>query len=466
MFKGVPYAAPPVGDGRWRAPGPVGAWRGVRAATAFGPSCPQPGAQRYPTSEDCLFLNVWTAASRAGERRPVMVWIHGGWFVTGSGSSRAFSGEHLARKGVVVVTLNYRLGAFGFMAHPELSRESGCDASGNYGLMDMLAALDWVRTNIDRFGGDPSRVTLFGESAGASAVAHLLTSPLAAGLFHRAILQSAGTSVTPLRLLREPWHGVEPAESLGARFVRSFPGGGGIDAMRQRTPEDILAQQHGENVFRAITDGFVLPEMPRRVLDAGRQLPVPLIVGCNADEGGMFLAGASDMTPDQYSAWLRERYGDDAPRVRACYPAKTTAEVRHALERIRGDGVFLMNARAMARFHHDLAPVFQYRFTRRPETDLGRTWGAYHAAEIPYVFGTLAPEDRGGRSLSETMMGCWVRFAETGDPNQAGLPAWPSFDPRTDQYLEFGDEVGLRTEPLAEALNLFERHAMRPDRAR
>ena len=377
-----------------------------------------------------------------------MVWIHGGWFLAGSGSSRRFSGEHLARRGAVVVTLNYRLGALGFLAHPELSRESGRDHSGNYGLMDMLAALDWVRANIDRFGGDPSRVTVFGESAGASAVAHLMTSPMAAGLFHRAILQSAGTSVAPLRLLREHWHGVEPAESIGARFGSTFGDAPTVKALRERTPEEIVARQGRESVFRAITDGWVLPEMPRAVLDAGRHLPIPLIVGCNSDEGAMFLTDASEVTPDQYEHWLRERYGDDWSRVKDRYPGRTTSEVRHSLERIRGDGVFLVNARAMARRHYQLAPVFQYRFTRRPETPQGQKDGAHHSAEVPYVFGTRGDEDSGGAALSETMMDYWVRFAETGDPNQSGLPMWPAFDPVEDQYLELGDEIQARAETL------------------
>jgi para-nitrobenzyl esterase len=472
-YKGIPYAAPPVGNLRWRPPQSPPTWQGVRQATEYGPSCPQPdilerayGIKTGPTSEDCLYLNVWTPARSGNQRLPVMVWIHGGGYIAGSGSSQVYDGQELARHGVVVVTINYRLGPFGFLAHPLLSKESEHGVSGNYGLLDQIAALFWVKRNIAAFGGDPNNVTIFGESAGAGSVCYLMVSPLAKGLFHRAIAQS-GSAFGQNRHLRQTWYGLEPAEKLGERFAERL-GCWGLAQMRAKSAEEVLAKSSTEgnfffgrgDRFGPIVDGWVVPDDPATIFEAGKQHKVPLIVGSNADEGTIFTATVPQMGLEQYRTILKTLYGDHADQVFALYRADGDDQVRKALSRLVGDSAFIANARYFARVHSRASKVFLYHFTRVRPDPRGRALGAFHGSEIAYAFGNvraLGAADEKDSALAQTMSAYWAGFARTGDPNGKGLPEWPAYDPNTDRYIELGDVVGAKSGLRKEACDLFEK---------
>lgn len=462
VFRGVPYAAPPVGDRRWRPPAPAAPWTGVRDAAAYGASCAQLGNGGRHSSEDCLYLNIWTPASSSGDLLPVMVWVHGGWFASGSGSSRTYRGEQLARHGVVAVTFNYRLGAFGFMAHPALSAEDEADTSGNYGLLDMIAALRWIRENISAFGGDPDCVTLFGQSAGGSAVTSLMSTPRTSQLFHRAIAQSTGTALIWPRHLRERCHGLEPAEEIGVRHAMYLGIESGRDAaaqLRAKSADEIAALPDPEFQFRPNVDRAILPEAPRGAFLAGRQHAVPLITGANANEGSMFVPERPDATPQWYFETLRKLFGDRADDVRDRYPAETPAEIHEALVRVRTDWRFITGARVLAKRHSAVSQTFLYYFTASIHTLNGRKFGTHHGAEMPFVFGTHGSEDPETARISETMMRYWVAFARTGDPNQPDLPAWPAYNADRDPWLEIGSTIAVRESVRRENLDLFEQLA-------
>jgi para-nitrobenzyl esterase len=453
VYKGIPFAAPPVGNLRWKPPQPVKRWDGVRVCTDFGPACPQPkvaifGAAR--TNEDCLYLNVWAPAKHAGERLPVMVWIHGGAYVIGSGS---IDGEALARQGVVVVTINYRLGAFGFLAHPLLSKESEKGVSGNYGLLDQIAALQWVKLNIAAFGGDPNCVTIFGESAGAGSVCHLLVSPLAKGLFQRALAQS-GSARGPSRHIRERWNGLRSMHALGEEIAKTLgcEGNEALAALRAKKPDELLRAAKPSDelfgfVFGPIVDGWVIPDEPLVLFDQGKACDVPFLTGTNADEAAMFTVTVPAKSVADYQLGLKKLFPDDAERERAfrLFPAKKDKDVRAALNRAVTLSVFVASARADARaMSRGNSKAYLYRFTRVHPWARLLNLGALHGSEIPYVFGNI-PEKLGyqpkDRELSNTMTACWVRFAKTGDPNGDGVPKWPAYGLQTDKYLEFGDGV-------------------------
>ena len=412
-FKGIPYAAPPVGLLRWRPPQPPAPWSGTRDANHFGDDCMQtpyviPTGQK--ASEDCLTVSLWTTPSYRKSHRPVMVFIYGGAFIGGSAAYPLYDGAKLAREGVVVVGFNYRVGIFGFLAHPQLSAESPQHASGNYGLLDQIAALRWVKANIEAFGGDPGRITVFGESAGAVSIAVLMTSPLANGLFEQAILQSP--TLPPLASLAD-------AEKAGTAV------GPQIAALRQLSAAELLA--HNDSFFprsneatvrltafpAPIVDGYLLREQPRAVFEKGRSNAVPMIVGVNADEGRMFSGeGAS---------------------------AATSAAV--------GDATFVESARWIARgASQHQTKTFAYVFTRSVH---GGPLPPTHSEELPFMFGSLEQPSfikhptatADDLRLSELMMRTWARFAATGDPNGPGLPKWPHYERTTDPYLEFGTVV-------------------------
>ncbi|HEY9232756.1 MAG TPA: carboxylesterase family protein, partial [Blastocatellia bacterium] len=407
VYKGVPFAAPPVGGLRWKAPQPVKPWAGVRACTEFSASCPQPnllertyGTKLGPTSEDCLYLNVWTAAKKATDKLPVMVWIHGGGYTMGSGSTLAYDGEALARQGVVLVTINYRLGPFGWFAHPQLSKESPHNSSGNYGLLDQIAALEWVKRNIAAFGGDAGRVTIFGESAGAGSVCYLMASPLARGLFHRAIAES-GSAFGANRHRRETWYGQESAEKMGERVAREMAGEQAADpiaALRARSAEEILNRSNvaatsffagDANRFAPIVDGWVIPDDPGAIFEAGRQANVPLIVGTNADEGSIFVLTAPVNTVEAYRMTVRRLYGAHADEVQTLYPVNDAADGRRALSHIITDAFFIAGARYFAETESKVNnKTFVYHFSHITGDPRRRMLGAFHASEIPYVFMT------------------------------------------------------------------------------
>jgi para-nitrobenzyl esterase len=464
IYRGIPYAAPPVGELRWKAPQPPASWKGVREAKEFGPACWQtqyPAGSIYqtklpPLSEDCLHLNVWTAAKSSKDRLPVMVWIHGGGFTRGSAIGDAYDGGHFASKGVVLVTINYRLGIFGFFSHPGLTAESGHHASGNYALLDQIAALHWVKKNIAAFGGNPDNVTIFGESAGSWAVNALMASPLAKGLFQRAIGESGGT-FSPMRTLAQAEKsGDSLAASLGAE------GQDALKTLRSKTPEELLKASNPPTTA-AVVDGWVLPEDARTIFAQGKQNDVPLIVGFNSDEGTTLAPQGASLTSAAFSGGAQQRYGNLADQFLQAYPAGSDTEAVHSFYESYRDQVFGWEMRTWARAesktgHH---PVYMYYFSHRPPGPQSARLRAFHAAELPYVFGNFFwpfPWEDADRTLSETISTYWVNFARSGDPNGAGLPKWPAFDPANDQALELGDPIRVRSEINKAGLDFFDRY--------
>jgi para-nitrobenzyl esterase len=458
-YKGIPYAAPPVGELRWKEPQPVTPWEEVRPCKEYGPSCPQPESSTFAmsrvekTAEDCLYLNVWTPAQSPQERLPVMVWIHGGGFTTGAGSLPVYDGRNLAKKGVVVVTINYRLGLLGFMAHPLLSAESPHGVSGNYGLLDQIAALQWVQRNIAVFGGNPDCVTVFGESAGGASICDLLTSPLAEGLFHRAIVESGGftsfgvpTDKSNETLGVAEMKGKEISRGLGCDKADDE-----LAALRSKTPQELIeALQQVEldglsNMsIGPVVDGWVLPGFPFELFASGQQHEVPLLIGTNADEGNLFLLNR-EITSQQYEFVINYLYKDYAGEVRALYPAATNEQAKAALSRIFTEMGFASGSKfAAVCMAESGTPAFLYKYTRTPSDPRYQYLGSTHALEIPYVFGNKIVEgevDPVDQSLSQAMMTYWTNFAATGDPNGEGVPPWPSYSLQEDAYQELGTAI-------------------------
>lgn len=447
LYRGIPFAAAPVGDLRWRPPKPAPKWKGVRAASEYGRACMQsnPAISNLPApSEDCLFLNVWTPATRLGERLPVMVWIHGGGFVAGTPAEQLYHGEWLARKGVVVVSVSYRLGVFGFLAHPALSAESNHHVSGNYGLLDMIAGLQWVQRNVAALGGDPTRVTIFGESAGAIAVSQLCASPLAKGLFRAAISESGG-SFGPVRAGGGPGENMQSlrsAEQDGAAWAQAA-GAPDLAALRAMPAEKVLATaQHQRGLSWPVMDGWVIPDDQFRLYQAGRYNDVPVLIGYNSDEGASFGVPASQSA---YVQSVRERYDRFADRILAAYPGgERPAEKKTARDLMR-DTAFGWQTWSWARLQTETGkkPVYLYYFDEHPTypADSPRAgFGTPHSEELPYVFRQLREHKRpeptpADEAMSDMMRTYWTNFARTGDPNGAGLPKWPSYTRAAPQML-------------------------------
>ena len=472
-FRGIPYAAPPVGDLRWRAPQPAAAWEGSRGATEFSPTCWQPlaapgsfyGGGEIERSEDCLYLNVWTGAEHADAALPVMVWIHGGGLQTGAGSTSLYDGERFASRGVVLVTINYRLGPMGFLAHPELSAEDEAGASGNYGVMDQVAALQWVQANIARFGGDPGRVTIFGESAGSWSVNYLTATPMAAGLFQRAIGHSGGIFWPMPQLADAESEGARVAEQLGASDLR---------ALRAASAEEVYtaAGESDTLQFVGVNDGDVFPRDVYDIFAAGEQNDVDTIVGFNSDEGTALFAGSNGTTIDGYRQSLDDTYGDHADAMFAVYPAESDEQAQLAAYVNTADSYFAWQMRTWARLQSSTGakPIRMYFFSRVPPWEEAEKYGAYHAAEIIYAFDNLHKSgeardeigpfnhawDDTDRALASTMADYWVNFAATGDPNGDGLPDWPVYDPDADGVLELGDAIGVIQGLLTDRLDAFD----------
>jgi para-nitrobenzyl esterase len=440
-YKGIPYAAPPVGPLRWRPPQPVARWNGVRSAEAFGPNSMQGivFGDIDPTvcgiSEDCLYLNVWTPASPgSSDRLPVMAWIHGGGFVVGSGSEPRYDGTRLAAHGIVVVTLNHRLNALGFLAHPELSRESGHGASGNYGMLDLVAALQWVRRHIAAFGGDPDKVTIAGESAGSEAVSALMASPLARGLFARAIGESGAMFATPSRSPAP----LAKAEAEGIAFMRKV-GAANLKELREAPAEAILAAAPGLG-FRPIIDGRFLPKSPAAIFAAREQSDVPLMAGWNKDEGFNFTLLPGEAAKRPYADLVREIFGEHTEAALRLYPGGSPGAEQASARALGGDLTLIHPTWAWieAQKATGEAEVFRFRFDRAPLTPQGwfgerdsRSAGAFHAGEILYVFDNLHAFpwliSDADRALAELASSYLVNFVKTGDPNGPNLPPWPSF---------------------------------------
>ena len=473
IFRGIPYAAPPIGDLRWRAPAPAAGWSGVRDATAFGPRCTQPERPANSISyfgpeaqsEDCLYLNVWTADPSRGAGLPVMVWFHGGGFSVGSGSLSLFDGEALARRGVVLVTLNHRLGGLGYLAHPELTAESDHGASGNYGLLDQIAALKWIQKNIEAFGGDAGNVTIFGQSVGSSCVNVLMTCPLAKGLFHRAIGESGGSMVPA----GSPGGGsmlyLHQAEEIGLGVMRHYQCSS-IDEMRALAADDIQLRWPRQGAMRPfmVIDGYAVPRAVNEAYAAGLQFDVPLLTGANSDESSAIGPAAS---LEDYQATLQREYGDQWRRLYEAYGGGE--DFGYVSRRLGCHKRFNWVNWIWAREHRRNArsQVFFYHFShRQPLPDIafaegqGSALGAFHTAEIPYVFGSFAARPYEWReedlALSEAMMSYWVNFAKAGDPNGGGLPQWPPLDPAGQTIMHFNGEARPGDLPERDLLDLWD----------
>jgi para-nitrobenzyl esterase len=459
VFKGIPYAAPPVGQRRWREPMPVVSWKGVRDATEFGAMCAQtsifvPGAADS-SKEDCLFLNVWTPEWPAQSRKPVMLWIHGGGNFAGAGNDPTTDGEPLARRGVVLVSFNYRLGSFGFFAHPELTRESPNHTSGNQGLLDQVAALKWVRNNISRFGGDPNNVTIFGESAGSLDVSVLMTVPQARGLFRRVIGESGAVILVgdPLTL--------RDAEQRGEMFAARWPvrPGASLTELRSLSTADILAAEPNYLMMvppnlGVTVDGYVLPRAPASVFASGTEHPVALLLGSNARER---IPGT--MPPANLADAIDHAYGPIGERAKRLYVGMPDALYGTSADQWATDTSFRCATVAQLLWHAAPGhPAFEYEFARVPP---GReALGATHAAEVSYVFGTfnrtgVTIVGMGGAKpnaidghVSEAMQQYWTNFAKRGDPNGGELPAWPRFDGSSRRFLQFTDSGPIVRESL------------------
>jgi para-nitrobenzyl esterase len=442
-FKGIPYAAPPVGALRWKEPQPALSWQGVRQASEYGSRCMQ--GPIYPDmvfhdngpSEDCLYLNLWMPAHPSTDKLPVMVWIYGGGFNAGSSSEPRQDGGNLSKQGVMVVSMNYRLGIFGFFSHPQLAKESGHGSAGNYGLLDQLAALRWVRDNIALFGGDPNNVTIFGQSAGSSSVSALVASPLAKGLFRRAIGES-GAALNPSR----PVTSRAQSEEEDVRFAQDALGTTSIEELRSKSAADLLeAALKAKDVhFSMNVDGYFLPETPLAIYSAGKQAHVSLLAGWNADEGSArAILASSPPTPANLEAALRRLYPDHSEEAIKLYPASNDAEAKRAAEELsrdRGVGSAMWEWLELQRKTGG-ATTYRYEFDRPRPSPLGSTGTdrqprAYHSAEIEYVFSMLphgsTPWPEEDRALAALMSAYWANFAKTGDPNGPGLPQWPAYN--------------------------------------
>ena len=440
-YKGIPFAAPPVGNLRWKAPQPVKPWSGVRACLQYGPSPmqaePAPFSMwsaeflipKAPISEDCLYLNVWTGARSEADRRPVLVWIYGGGFTSGGSAVPIYDGEALAQQGVVFVSINYRVGPFGFLAHPELTKESGKNASGNYGLLDQVAALQWVKQNIAAFGGDPTNVTIAGQSAGSMSVNCLVASPLAKGLFIKAIAESGAS-------FSRPYPSLQQAEQEGVRYAQELKAPS-LAELRQ-LPAAAFVQKMP--AFRGpITDGYVLPAAVAELFATGKANPVTLLTGWNEDEG--LLLGSLKNAAD-FRQQAEQQYGTQASTFLQFFPAQNDAEAEVSQLKLSRDMIFGVPNYTWANVQnqHVHRPVFVYRFTRKvPATGQYVKYGAFHTGEVPYAYHNLKFVDRpwepGDYKLAQTMAAYWVNFARTGNPNGPGLPDWPAYQTANKQIM-------------------------------
>jgi len=464
IYKAIPYAAAPIGDLRWRAPQPVKSWRGVRRATAFASACLQtgvsmPGEAPPVVGEDCLHINVWTPAKNRRARLPVMVFIHGGGFSNGSAAMPLYGGERLARRGVIVVSFGYRLGPLGFLALPELTRESPSHASGDYGFLDQIAALKWVKRNIAAFGGDPARVTVFGQSAGAMSISLLMASPQAKGLFEGAIGESGGV-FEPLALAPN-WR-LAGAEHEGEAYAASL--GAPSLAELRRLPAQRLLQGKAASISHPVIEGYVLPASPYDVFAAGRQNDVPVLLGSNEEEARA-LVDLTGVKAQTFDADIIHAFGPLPPTLLAGYPHATDEEAKIARADFERDLRFGWDMWTWARLQAATGdkPVFYYHFVQKPPFPAGSVyagWGASHFAELWYVFDHLDQEpwrwSAADRALADAMATYWTNFAKTGDPNGAPLPRWPRFTSADGRVLYLGSPIAVNGVADLGTLSVFD----------
>ncbi len=465
-FKGIPFAAPPVGDLRWKAPQPVEPWEGVKQCTEFSASpiqaTPMPFrmwtqeyiAPKEPLSEDCLYLNVWTPAKDATEKRPVFVYIYGGGFSSGGSAVPIYDGEEMAKKGLVFISINYRVGTLGFLAHPELTAESLNNASGNYGLLDQVEALKWINKNIAAFGGDPQNVTIAGQSAGAFSINYLVASPLTKGLIHRAIAESGGAVLATNALARGG--SLKSAEEAGVKFAESL-GASSIEELRAKSAEEILSVRGGG---APIIDGYFLPKSVGEIFANGEQNDVPVIIGWNEDEG----FGPAPVPVDKFKENVKQMFGDMADEFLATFPLNTDEEaqaIQNALGALQTFGIqsykwmLLQNEKATSK-------VFMYRFERDvPYAEGMSDFGAFHTGEVPYAYNNLKmsprPWTEADYKLADLMSDYWVNFATSGDPNAEGLPEWEAATPDNLKAMHFNSTSACGDFPSVELLKFLDK---------
>jgi para-nitrobenzyl esterase len=459
IFKGISFASPPLAELRWKAPQPVKPWSGVKKCEGFGPSpmqaAPAPFSMwseeflipKEPISEDCLYLNVWTGAKSATEKRPVLVWIYGGGFQSCGSAVPIYDGEAMAKKGIVFVSINYRVGIFGFFAHPELTKESGRNASGNYGLMDQVAALQWVQKNIAAFGGDPRNVTIAGQSAGSMSVHALVASPLAKHLFQKAIAQSgANFSRGTVSLQQAEENGVKTAEALNASTLVE---------LRSKSAEELM--QKAQGMRGPIIDGYVLPDAIASIFAAGKQNEITLLTGWNQDEGLLFgpVKNAVDFREE-----AETQYGAEASTFLTHYPATNDSVAASSQLHLSRDMIFGVQNYTWANVQSTQAKskVYVYRFTRKvPATGEYVKYGAFHTGEVPYAYDNLRflnrPWKQIDHNLAKVMSSYWVNFITSGNPNGKDLPQWPAYSTQDKQIMVLGDKQSAATLPDQAALD-------------
>jgi para-nitrobenzyl esterase len=461
-FKGIPFAAPPVGDGRWKAPQPVVKWTGIKTCYSYSASPMQPKPVPFnvytaeflipeePIGEDCLYLNVWKHMEPSKDMRPVFVWIYGGGFNSGGASVPLYDGEAMARKGVIFVSINYRVGIFGFFSHPELTKESPNNASGNYGLMDQIAALKWIQNNIEAFGGDKNNVTIAGQSAGSMSVNCLVVSPLARGLFHKAIAES-GANLLPTSPVN--------TSSLVAEESKGLKVGSSLNTPSVSALRSLSAQYLQDNVkerFGPIVDGYVLPQSISKIFSMGKQADVPLLTGWNEDE-----SFAQVQAKEVFLKEMGEKYGSRLPEFLTYYPASTEEEAAASQVNVWRDRVFAVSNYQWAIIQSERTkPAYVYYFKRRPPATLEFVkYKAFHTAEVAYALNNLKFVNRKWEPIDHTLANIissyWVNFAKTGNPNGKGLPPWPAYSKKDSGVIVLSEAPAASIMPGKAALDFL-----------
>lgn len=452
VYKGVPFAKPPIGELRWRPPQPPESWEGVRKADKYAPNAMQimvdeygPWTSEYQpkgvASEDGLYLNIWTTAESPAEKRPVAMYIPGGAFINGSGNVPVYNGANLAKKGLVVITINYRVGVMGFLAHPELTKESEHNSSGNYGLLDQVAALEWIKKNVSAFGGDPNEVTIMGQSAGAASVNYLTASPLAKGLFIRAIPQS-GSNVT-----MGPGILLSYAEQIGAGFAQAM-GASSIEELRAMSADKLVDAANNKFRFSPIIDGWYLPKSGDEIFAEGKQNDVNTLTGWVADEGS-YNDNYGKIPAEEFREQVKQQASKYADDILKLYPASTEAEASMSQKEFASDmRLISMYKWIVKRDQTAKTDVYTYIFTHQQPGETKEKYLAFHSSELPYVFDNLnqspRPFTEEDKKIAEIMSDYWVNFISTGDPNGDGLPHWPAFDESRKETMELGDKMKPR----------------------